>query len=106
VVAALILLDDDAEWQSTGGMVDFVLEFLIERIDDPGAVQRMREIVDNNLGSLWLTEFPPAARTAALEHLSRDLVPVAERDLPASDRRDDALAAFRALADLAASRLV
>jgi hypothetical protein len=105
VVAALILLDEGIDWQTSGGMFDWTLEFLIDRIEDQQAIDRLHQIIDNNLGSLWLTEFTPPVRTAALEHLSRDLLPAAEQHLPPSDRRDEALAALRALAGLASSCL-
>jgi hypothetical protein len=104
-VAALILLEEGIDRQTSGGMFDWILEFLIDRIADQEAADRLRQILDNNLGSLWLTEFTPAVRTAALEHLARGLVPAAEQRLPLSDRRDEALAALRTLAGLASSRL-
>jgi hypothetical protein len=70
-MAALILLDDGVAQQASGALFDWTLEFLTERITDPLAVDRLRQIVDNNLGSLWFTELAPAVRSAALEHLVR-----------------------------------
>jgi hypothetical protein len=99
-MAALIALRPDLDWQASGGLFDWVLEFLASRVSDRSAAERLKEIEDNNLGSLWISEFPTVVQREILTLLRNDLVPAAARDLPDSDRRDDALKSLQELADL------
>jgi hypothetical protein len=99
-MAALIRLAPDVDWTASGGLFDFTLEYLIDRVEDKDAAAWMREVVDNNLGSLWITEFPQTTQRQILDALRSGLVSAAERDLPESDRKAEALDHLRALVDL------
>jgi hypothetical protein len=101
MMAGLIVLRPGLDWTATGGLFDWTLEFLIPRLADQEAVERLREIVANNLGSLWISEFSPETRRDIAAHLRNDLVPIAERELPASDRKVEAIQHLQELADLA-----
>jgi hypothetical protein len=90
-MAGLVVLRPGVDWTATGGLFDWTVEFLIDRVSHPESVARLREILENNLGSLWLSDFPSAAREEIVTHLRNDLVTVAERDLPESPHRADAL---------------
>jgi hypothetical protein len=97
----LIRVGDDLDWPVSGALFDWNLEFLAERLDDENARQRLQEIVDYNLGSLWLSEFDKAARRAIVELLRKDLIITAVRDLPTGDHKDAGLEQLRELATLA-----
>jgi len=104
-MAALIRLDENIDWQTSGALFDWVLEFLAEKIDDAQAQARFHEVIDNNLGSVWLEEFELPVRQDILHALSADLVEAGERSLPDGDRKEDAVEQLRALARMA-KRLV
>jgi len=99
-MAALIALSPDVDWETSGGLFDWTLEFLIGRLTDRAAADRLQEIVDNNLGSLWLSEFPLATQQEIVSFLRTDLIPTAVRELPDSDRSDEALDQLRELVEL------
>ena len=82
-MAGLIVLKPGVDWTATGGLFDWTLEFLIPRLSDEEAVERLQEIVDNNLGSLWISEFSSATQQEILTHLRNGLTSAAERELPA-----------------------
>src|SRR5262245_62129606 len=100
-MAALISLGPDLDWQASGGLFDWTLEFLIERLNNAEATDRLREIVDNNLGSLWLSDLPPQVGQVALHLLADQLVPLGERTMPDNDYKDQAISQLRGLATLA-----
>lgn len=100
-MAGLIVFEPGADWSATGGLFDWTLEFLEPHLSDSGARARLREIVSENLGSLWIPEFPPKTRKEIADALSADLVAAAQRDLPPGDAKGDAVEHLRELADLA-----
>jgi hypothetical protein len=99
-MAGLILLKPGVDWEATGGLFDWTLEYLIPRLSDQDAVQRLREVVDNNLGSLWINELSPQAQQEIVTQLRRGLVAAAESELPDSDRKADAIRHLQELVDL------
>lgn len=99
-MAALILVRPDVDWQASSGLFDFAVEFLIPRLSDRTAAEWMRTVVDNNLGSLWLTEFPSATQHEVFELWREGLLEAAENGIPESPARDAALAKLRELVDL------
>jgi hypothetical protein len=99
-MACLIVLKPGTDWTATGGLFDWTLEFLMARLSDTEAVERIREIVDNNLGSLWVSEFPAQAQRELVSHLRDGLVAAAQRKLPESDHKATALQHLRDLVDL------
>ena len=100
-MATLISLGPELDWQASGGLFDWTLEFLIDRLEDDEAIDRLREIVDNNLGSLWLSDLPPRAVPDALRLLADELIPAGERALPDGDHKTYAIEQLRTLAALA-----
>lgn len=99
-MAALILVKPGLDWTASGGLFDFTLEFLISRLSDEKAAASLQAVVDNNLGSVWLTEFPTATQQEIFELLRTELLPEAKRKLPESPAKASALALLQQLADL------
>jgi len=101
-MAALILVKPDVDWQASSGLFDFAVEFLIPRMSDRAAADWMRTVVDNNLGSLWLTEFSAQTQREVFELWRAGLLEAAERSIPDSPGRASALAKLQELVDLTA----
>jgi hypothetical protein len=100
VVAGMIVLKPEVDWTAAGGLFDWALEFLILRLSDKEAVERLHEIVDENLGSLWISEFPTPVRQQIIAQLRTGLVTAAERDLPETDHKAAAVQHLQELVDL------
>lgn len=100
-MAGLIRISDDLDWSASGALFDWTLEFLIDRLEDEDVKLRLQEVVDNNLGSLWLSDFDEPTRRSIVDLLRKDLIPAAQRDLPAGDRKHQAVEQLRELAALA-----
>ncbi|HEX8343351.1 MAG TPA: hypothetical protein VF657_01225 [Actinoplanes sp.] len=99
-MAALILIKPNVDWTSTGGLFDWTLEFLIARLSDRDTAEWMQTVVDNNLGSIWITEFPAATQDEIFELLRNELIPAAQRELPEGPAKADALDRLQHLVDL------
>ena len=99
-MAALILLKQGVDWTASGGLFDWTLEFLIARIYDKEAIERIREIVDNGLGSLWITEFPVATQQDIAAQLRGGLIAAAEHELPAGEHKAAAIRQLQELVNL------
>jgi hypothetical protein len=99
-MASLILVKPGLVWTASGGLFDFTLEFLIPRLSDEKAAESLQTVVDNNLGSVWLTEFPPATQEEIFELLRTGLLPEAGRVLPESPAKESALYLLEQLVDL------
>ena len=100
-MAGLLVLKPGADWSATGGLFDWTLGFLMQRVTAPDAVDRLREVVDNNLGSLWLADLPAEARAQAVTQLRDNLVETGRRELPDGEQKDEVLKHLQELADLA-----
>lgn len=98
-MGALLVLKPGVNWRASGGLFDWTLEFLMCKVDDLAAVDHLREIVDNNLGTFWLTDLSPPARQQVVTQLRSHLVDAGRRDLPPGEHK---AAALRHLEELAA----
>jgi hypothetical protein len=99
-MAALIQVKPNVDWTSSGGLFDWTLEFLISRLADRDVAGWMQTVVDNNLGSIWVTEFPAATRDEIFRLLRTELIQTAQRELPDSSAKADALSQLQVLVDL------
>ncbi|MEU7750480.1 hypothetical protein AB0B57_01835 [Micromonospora sp. NPDC049101] len=86
-MAGLIVLKPGVDWTATGGLFDWTLEFVISRLSDRQTANHLQEIVDNNLGSLWIDELPAAAQQEIVSHLRNGLVTAGERQLPETEHK-------------------
>lgn len=100
-MAGLILLESGVDWIAPGGLFSWVLEFIMSRVADRATIEHLREILDNNLGSFWLTELPVDAQRQVIAALRDVLVEAARRELPESGHKAAALDHLHELADLA-----
>ncbi|WP_420118795.1 hypothetical protein [Micromonospora sp.] len=99
MMAGLIVLKPGVDWSATGGLFDWTLEFLIARLSDRQVADQLQEVVDNNLGSVWVHELPPSAQTEIFDHWRRGLVEAGEEDLPENDHKTDVLRHLQNLVD-------
>ncbi|MBQ1035099.1 hypothetical protein [Micromonospora sp. C81] len=98
-MAGLIVLKPGVDWTATGGLFDWTLEFLISRLSDRQAANHLQEIVDNNLGSLWIDDLPAAAQREIVSHWRNDLVTAGERQLPETEHKVDVIRHLQELVD-------
>ncbi|MCY1137543.1 hypothetical protein OWR29_05985 [Actinoplanes sp. Pm04-4] len=91
-MAALIMVRQGRDWQATGGLFEWTLEYLIPRLDDRKTADWLRMVVAENLGSLWLPDLPDAGRAQIFALLRSDLVAAARRELPEGPAKSDAIA--------------
>ncbi|MFC5941903.1 hypothetical protein ABUL04_16705 [Micromonospora harpali] len=90
-MAGLIVLKPGIDWMATGGLFNWALEFLISRLSDRQTADRLQEIVDNELGSVWIHELPPEAQVEIVRHWRQRLVAAGEQELPESEHKADAI---------------
>lgn len=83
-MAALIMVRDDRDWQSSNGLFDWTLEYLIPRLSDYKTASLLREIIDENLGNLWIPDLPVEAQEEVYAVLRSGLVSAAVHELPPS----------------------
>jgi hypothetical protein len=100
MMAALILVRDDVDWQASNGLFEFVLEYLIPRLSDRATAEWLRTVVDDNLGSIWVPEFPEATQTEVFDLLRSGLIFAAEQELPAGPSKEPAVEQLRELVGL------
>ncbi|RLP96447.1 hypothetical protein EAD98_10010 [Micromonospora sp. CV4] len=98
-MAGLVVLKPGVDWSATGGLFDWTLEFLIGRLSDEQTAAHLQEIVDNNLGSLWIDDLPAAAQQEVVKHWRDGLVAAGEQQLPDSEHKADVIRHLQELVD-------
>jgi hypothetical protein len=83
-MAALIMVRPDRDWQSSSGLFDWTLEYLIPRISDEKTAEWLRMVVDENLGNLWIPDLPDQAQEEIYDVLRTGVVAAAVHELPPS----------------------
>ena len=99
-MAALIMVRPGKDWQATGGLFEWTLEYLIPRLDDQKTADRLRLVVTENLGSLWIPDLPDAGREEIYALLRSELVAAARRELPDGPAKPGAIVQLRELVAL------
>ncbi|MFF5057041.1 hypothetical protein ACFY1S_28025 [Micromonospora sp. NPDC000663] len=99
MMAGLIVLKPGVDWTATGGLFDWTLEFLISRLSNRQAVDHLQEIVDNNLGSLWLDDLPAAVQREIVRLWREGLVEAGEAQLPETEQKADVIRHLQELVD-------
>lgn len=101
-MAGTIELRPDVRWSASGWIFDWVLRAAAQRVSDDQLAGDLREIVDENLGWLALSDFQDQQRLSIIHVLQQQLVPAAEAELQASiGDRAAVIDRIRTLADLA-----
>lgn len=98
-MAGLIVLRPGVDWSASGGLFDWTLEFLIPRLSDRQAADRLREIVDNNLGSLWISDMPEDVQREIIGHWRSGLVAAGQRELPDTGQKASVIRRLQELVD-------
>jgi hypothetical protein len=104
-VSSLIVLTPGNDWAISSGLFDWTLEYLIGYVSDDAVAERLQEIVDNNLGSLWISEFSSHAQKEIYRLLQEGIVAAGKQDLPDGDHKALTLRRLEELAGLARARL-
>ena len=81
-MAALIMVREGRDWQSSGALFDWTLEYLIPRVSDGKIAEWLRTVVDENLGNLWIPDLPADAQQEIYTLIRTELLAAGERDLP------------------------
>ena len=84
-MSGFFILGEGVYWSVSGGLFDWTLEFLVSRVSDGYAVDRLKEVVDNNLQSFSLLEFSAPARAEIIHSLREGLLDAADMQLAPSD---------------------
>lgn len=98
-MAGLIVLKPGVDWTATGGLFDWTLEFLISRLSDRQTAGALQEIVDNNLGSLWIADLPAPAQREIVGHWRNEIVTAGEQQLPDTEQKVDVIRHLQELVD-------
>ncbi|GIM93845.1 hypothetical protein [Paractinoplanes toevensis] len=80
-MAALIMVRPGRDWQSSGGLFDWTLEYLIPRLSDAATAEWLRTVIEENLGSLWIPDLPSDTQTEIYDLLRAGLLRAAEKEL-------------------------
>jgi hypothetical protein len=62
MMAALIMVREGRDWQSSSALFEWTLEYLIPRMTDEKTAEWLRTIVAEDLGNLWIPDLPPEAQ--------------------------------------------
>ena len=81
-MAALIMVRGDRDWQSSGGLFEWTLEYLIPRLADEKTAEWLRTIVEENLGMLWIPDLPDEVQEEIYDLLRTGVVAAAAQELP------------------------
>jgi hypothetical protein len=99
-MTALIQVKPGLDWSASGGLFDWTLEFLSERLSDTETADWLRTVVEDNLGSVWFHEFPPATQEEIARILRSDLLDAARKELPERPGKAGALEKLEELVHL------
>ena len=101
-MAGTIVLAPDSRWSAAGWLFDWAVRFIAERVGQPEVATELQQVIDHNLGWVDVGALPPEVRRSVVDSLQRDLVPVAEIQLPATlPERERVVEHLGELADLA-----
>lgn len=101
-MAGIVFVSESSHWDVSSSVFYWVVDTLADRVPSPALAQRLREISDNNLGSLRLSQLPPEQRSELAAQLAA-LPAVADATLPESSERHVVVAQVQELADLVAA---
>lgn len=73
-MADSILLSEDYTWTASFGVFELVLELLAARVEDRETRERLRDVLDHQLGALDVRDLPAAGREQVLRAIREDIV--------------------------------
>ena len=105
-MAGTIELGDSNRWDVPSWAFNFVMDYLVRRLDGEPIAQKVREVDEENIGFLNLGEFVPTVRIQVLSLLHDGLVADAEQRFPEDlPGRAGGIAQLKELAELAGAAL-
>ncbi len=103
-MAGTIAVTRDVRWSVASWAFHWVVQYLVNHVDDEDVVSRLQEIEENNLGWVGLDDFSAEQRQKILHILRQEIVPDAEQRLVLEDPdREHAINIIRELAEMARS---
>ncbi|GIE98394.1 hypothetical protein Ari01nite_58590 [Paractinoplanes rishiriensis] len=81
-MAALIMVREGRDWQTSGALFDWTLEYLIPRVADEKTAELLRTVVEENLGNLWIPDLPGEAQEEIYAVIRTGLLATAGQELP------------------------
>ncbi|MEU6789246.1 hypothetical protein ABZ912_59560 [Nonomuraea angiospora] len=76
-----IFVSDEYAWTASFGVFEWVVEFLLETIEDAATKEHLSLVLSASLGSVDLRGLPDAGRAQIMRALRGQLVPAAEASL-------------------------
>ena len=99
-MAGTIAVTPDTRWSAATWLFDWIVMFLADHVEEPKLQAALREIVDENLGWLRLSDFGPEAERELRNLLGTRLVGEADSTFSETmPNRADAIAYLQQLAD-------
>jgi hypothetical protein len=105
-MSGTIVFADKTDWSVSSGIFNWVIEFLVDTVNDEPSRDTLQLIVEQNFGWLNFADLSDEGRREVLALLSRKVVPHAEEHFPHSPYRDGALKVIRELGDMAKAATV
>ena len=97
-MAGMIEIAPGTNWAAAGWLFRWTVNHLADNATDPSVAEALRQTISENLTSVGIDDFGPAAR-AELASILRGIAVSAERELPADvPNRQGVLAHLRELA--------
>ena len=97
MMSGTFFLPDGELWSASSSVFYWMVDAMAEHALIPELAARLREISDENLGSLEINDFPTSNRTE-LVALIRDLPSIARAELPLTEHRDAVINKVESLA--------
>lgn len=93
ILSGTIAITAGDHWSAAGWLFDWVLEFLAQEIKSEEAASSLREVVNENLGWLDISDFRPEDAEELRQVIAEELLAAANAQLPRSmSGRSDAIA--------------
>ncbi|NUW33971.1 hypothetical protein HTZ77_21410 [Nonomuraea sp. SMC257] len=90
-MAADIIVSDEYAWTASSGVFAWVVEFLLEAVEDTATREELATVLEAGLGAVDLRRLPDAGRAQILRALREHVAAAAEAGLsprqPEADRR-------------------
>jgi hypothetical protein len=87
-MAKSIFVSDEYCWTASFGLFEWVIEQLLKAVDDEGALEELRLVLENDFGSIDLESLSPTGRAQILRALRTKIVPRAEAELGLDEAHD------------------
>ncbi|WP_433508556.1 hypothetical protein ACQP2T_31640 [Nonomuraea sp. CA-143628] len=80
-MASDIFISDEYAWTASSGLFEWVVQVLLESVDDAATKEHLELVLSANLGAVDLRTLPDTGRAQIMRALREQLVPAAESGL-------------------------